>query len=127
MYANVLRAGTLTDERVIRRVSSSFVPTHFNNNDPSRDPDSPSAKAWKNILGQKILQGQGIWIVSPEGKVLGGMSAEVNGHPSDKGGNGPGAPWRTNGKFADATVELLDQVLAKFGTVTPRNAKAEPL
>src|SRR5262245_61012597 len=119
MYANVLRAGTLTDVRVIRLVSKNFIPTHFNNNDPTRDPNSPSAMAWKNILGQKVLQGQGIWIIDPDGKVLGGMSAEIDGHPSDKAGNGPGAPWRSNAKFADAVVELLEQTLTKFGAVTP--------
>ncbi|MBX7106724.1 MAG: hypothetical protein K1X57_21800 [Gemmataceae bacterium] len=127
MYANVLRAGTLTDDRVIRRVSSNFVPTHFNNNDPTRDPGSPSALAWKAIISQKPLQGQGIWIIGPDGKVLGGMSAEVDGHPSEKVGAGPGAPWRANPKFADACVELLDSSLTRFGEVKPRAARAEPL
>src|SRR5262245_45200000 len=127
MYANVLRAGTLTDVRVIRRVSSSFVPTHFNNSDPSRAPDDPSAVLWRSILRQKDLQGQGIWVVAPDGTVIAGMSAEVDGHPSDKTGNGPGAPWRANPKFADAVVELLDRSLGTFGPVAPRTAKPQPL
>lgn len=127
MYANVLRAGTLTDERVVRRVSDSFVPTHFNNNDPSRAPDAPSAVHWRAILKQKDLQGQGLWIVGPDGKVLAGMSAEKDGHPSERQGNGPGAPYRTNPKFADAVVELLDTSLAKFGPVATRMAKPRPL
>src|SRR5262249_33420266 len=127
MYANVLRAGTLNDERVVRKVSANFVPTHFNNNDPTRDKNDPSAILWRSILGQKELQGQGIWIVSPEGRVLSGMSAEQDGHPSDKKGNGPGAPWRANPKFADAVVELLDKTLEQFGPVPPRNAKPQPL
>src|SRR2546423_373438 len=99
MYANVLRAGTLTDERVIRRVSAYFVPTHFNNHDPTRAPDDPGALLWKSILRQKDLQGQGVWVVAPDGTVLGGMSAEVNGHPSDRVGNGPGAPYQPNPRF----------------------------
>ena len=89
MYANVLRAGTLSDDRVIRRVSANFVPTHFNNNDPTRSPLDPSDILWKQILGQKDLQGQGIWVVAPNGTVIAGMSAEVDGHPSEKTGNGP--------------------------------------
>src|SRR5262245_3535602 len=105
MYANVLRAGTLNDMRVVQKVSTNFVPTHFNNNDPTRDKNDPSAVFWKAILRQKELQGQGIWIVSPDGKVLGGMSAEMDGHPSDKIGTGPGAPWRPNPKFANAVCE----------------------
>jgi hypothetical protein len=127
MYANVLRAGTLTDDRVVQRVSANFVPTHFNNNDPTRAPNDPSAVLWKAILRQKDLQGQGVWVVAPDGTVLAGMSAEIDGHPSDRTGNGPGAPWRVNPKFADAVVEMLDQALRKFGPVTPRTQKAQPL
>jgi hypothetical protein len=127
MYANVLRAGTLTDERVVRRVSDHFVPTHFNNNDPTRNPLDQSLALWRAILKQKGLQGQGVWVVAPDGTVLGGMSAEVDGHPSEKVGNGPGAPWRANPKFADAVVELLDQTLKQFGPVAPRAQVAKPL
>src|SRR4051812_30347294 len=127
MYANVLRAGTLSDDRVIRKVSANFVPTHFNNNDPTRDAKDPSAVLWNSIKRQKALQGQGIWIVAPDGKVIGGMSAEQDGHPTDRVGTGPGAPWRANPKFADAVVELLDQTLKQYGPVEPRTAKAKPL
>src|SRR5437899_63455 len=127
MYANVLRAGTLTDDRVVQRVSSNFVPTHFNNNDPSRAADDPSAVLWKAVLRQRNLQGQGVWVLAPDGTVIGGMSAEVDGHPSDKIGTGPGAPWRANPKFADAVVEMLDESLRKSGPVTPRHHRAEPL
>jgi hypothetical protein len=127
MYANVLRAGTLTDDRVVQRVSRNFVPTHFNNNDPTRAADDPSAVLWKAILRQKNLQGQGVWVLTPDGAVIAGMSAEVDGHPSDKVGTGPGAPWRANPKFADAVVEMLAESLRKFGPVTPRHQKAEPL
>jgi hypothetical protein len=127
MYANVLRAGTLTDERVVQRVSTNFVPTHFNNNDPTRAADDPSAVLWKSVLRQKNLQGQGVWVLAPDGTVIGGMSAEINGHPSDKIGTGPGAAWRANPKFADAVVEMLEESLRKFGPVTVRHQKAEPL
>src|SRR5947209_6789205 len=127
MYANALRAGALTDDRVIRRVSANFVPTHFNNNDPTHNPDDPGEKLWRQILGQKDLQGQGIWVVTPDGTVVAGMSAETNGHPSEKAGDGPGATWKTNPRFADAVVDLLDESLRRFGPVAPRSAKAEPL
>src|SRR3954469_15721346 len=127
MYANVLRAGTLTDERVVRRVSAYFVPTHFNNNDPTRDANDPAAAHWRAILKQKDLQGQGIWVVGPDGTVIPGMSAEVDGHPSERQGNGPGAPWKPNPKFADAAVELLDKAVAKAGPLTPRAVKPTPL
>src|SRR5947199_6964900 len=99
MYANALRAGALTDERVVRRVSDSFVPTHFNNDDPTRSPDDPSELLWRRIIRQKDLQGQGIWIVAPDGTVLAGMSAETNGQPSEKTGGGPGATWKINPRF----------------------------
>jgi hypothetical protein len=127
MYANLLRAGTLTDMRVIQRVSANFVPTHFNNNDPNRKRDDPSAMLWRDILRQKELQGQGLWIVSPDGVVLGGMSAEVDGHPADRVGKGPGSPSQANAKFADAAVELLDRTLKEYGPVTKRNVKPQPL
>jgi hypothetical protein len=127
MYSNVLRAGTLTDDRVVQRLSGNFVPTNFNNNDPTRAAHAPSAVVYKAVLKQKPLQGQGVWVIAPDGTVIAGMSAEVDGHPSDKTGNGPGAPWKANPKFADAVVEMLDESLKKFGPVTPRQAKAEPL
>lgn len=127
MYANVLRAGTLADERVARRITDHFVPTHYNNNDPTRDRNSPSAVLWHSIVKQKELQGQGIWIVAPDGTVLAGMSAEINGKPSDRKGNGPGAPWQPNRRFADATVELLDSTLKSYGPVSRRAAKTQPL
>src|SRR5262245_45298482 len=120
MYANVLRAGTLTDPRVVRLVSENLVPTHFNNNDPTRDPKGRSAVLWRSILKQKDLQGQGLWVVAPDGKVLAGMSAEVDGHPSDLKGNGPGAPFKANARFADAAVEMLTAALRTYGPVTPR-------
>src|SRR5262245_13318300 len=115
MYANVLRAGTLADERVVRLVSDNFVPTHFNNDDPGRDRNSPDYQLWRSILKQKDLQGQGLWIVAPNGDVIGGMSAEINGHPSDRAGNGPGAPWQSNPRFTDAAIELLQTSLKTFG------------
>jgi len=127
MYANVLRAGTLNDPRVVKLVSANFVPTHFNNNDPTRDRDSASARLWTAIKSQKALQGQGVWVVAPDGKVIGGMSAEVDGRPSERVGNGPGAPFRANPRFADAVLVLLDEALRDFGPVTPRDVKPQPL
>src|SRR6516162_3140002 len=127
MYANALRAGALTDDRVIRRVSANFVPTHFNNNDPTRSPLDASDILWKQILRQKDLQGQGIWVVAPDSTVIVGMSAEVDGHPSEKTGNGPGATWKPNPRYIDAVVEMLDKALREFGPVAPRSVKPEPL
>lgn len=127
MYANVLRAGTLNDERIVQKVSANFVPTHFNNNDPSRDPNSPSALLWNSIKQQKQLQGQGLWIVAPDGHVIAGMSAEIDGKPSEREGAGPGAPWRANPKYADAALVLMEDALKRFGPVNKRVAKAEPL
>lgn len=127
MYANVLRAGTLTDERVVRRISDFFVPAHFNNDDPDRDRSSSSYRLWRSILNQKDLQGQGLWIVAPDGRVLAGMSAEIDGQPSERKGNGPGAPWQPNRRFADATVIMLDEALKKYGSVSQRVAKPQPL
>jgi hypothetical protein len=127
MYANALRAGALSDERVVRRVSDYFVPTHFNNNDPTRSPRDPSELLWRRILKQKDLQGQGVWVVAPDGTVVGGMSAEADGRPSEKEGAGPGATWHVNPLFVDAVVKFLDETLKAYGPVTRRTAKAEPL
>jgi hypothetical protein len=127
MYANVLRAGTLNDPRVVRLVVANFVPTHFNNNDPTRDKDDPGHQLWKSIKAQKELQVQGVWVVAPDGRVLGGMSAEVDGQPSDRVGNGPGAPFRPNPRFADAVLVLLGRTLREFGPVAPRDVKPQPL
>ena len=123
----MLRAGTLNDQRVIQRVSTSFVPAYFNNNDPTRDQGDAGRVLWNKIIKQMPQQGQGFWVIAPDGKVLGGMSAEVDGHPSGRQGAGPGATWKPNPKFIDAVVELLDTSLTKYGPVTPRAEKAKPL
>ena len=127
MYANVLRAGTLDDSRVVERLTAYFVPAHFNNDDPTRGRFDPNQVLWLDILKQKDLQGQGLWIVAPDGKVLAGMSAEINGHPSERKGDGPGAPWQANRRFADAAVEMLDQVIKDHGPISRRDAKPQPL
>src|SRR5438477_455211 len=81
-----------------------------------------------NLLPTKApLQGQGLWVVAPDGTVLGGMSAEIDGHPSERAGNGPGATWKANPKFTDAVLEMLDKSLEKHGPVTLRTEKAKPL
>src|SRR5262249_60918859 len=119
MYANVLRAGTLTDDRVVQRVSGNFVPTHFNNNDPTRAADDPSAILWKSVLRQKNLQGQGVWVLAPDGTVIDGMSAEINGHASDKIGTGPGAPWRGKPRFAGARSGVREHMPRRCGPRAP--------
>src|SRR5436309_345451 len=103
MYANVLRAGTLTDARVIRLVSANFVPTHFNNNDPTRDPAGPSAVLWRAILRQKDLQGQGLCAgalalcryalpAAPAGLAVCGPSGGGRGPRRPGGAHPPGGP-----------------------------------
>src|SRR4029077_19823607 len=99
MYANVLRAGTLTDDRVVQRVSSNFVPTHFNNNDPTRAANDQSELLWKAVLLQKNLQGPGVWVLAAHAHVIAGMSANIDAQPSDRTFNGRGAPLRANPKF----------------------------
>lgn len=94
MYANVLRAGTLNDPRVVRLVSANFVPTHFNNNDPSRAKDDAGFKLWTAIRSQKALQGQGIWVVAP-GRACARRHERRGGRPPV----GPGRQ-RAGGAFA---------------------------
>jgi hypothetical protein len=117
----------LNDERVVKRVSTNFVPTFFNNNDPTRDKNDVSRLLWDSIKRQMPLQGQGLWVIAPDGSVLGGMSAEIDGHPSERAGTGPGATWKANPKFISAVLEMLDKSLLKFGPVAPRVEKAKPL
>lgn len=86
---------------MIRRVSRDFVPAAINLY-RTRQAKDESRELFLSIQAQKD-QYQGIWIVSPEGKVLSGR------HDYKDFENG-----------ARELLETIDAGLAAFGPVTPR-------
>jgi hypothetical protein len=85
-----LRVGSLSQDEVVRRVSASFVPAAVDRKALGQD-------RLRSLQRQKP-QYHGIWIVSPEGKVLAG-------HAEPK---------------AKEIVEMLETALQAFGPVAPR-------
>src|SRR5207248_17159 len=65
-----LRAGPLSDDDVINQVSKSFVPVAVNLYKIREAPGS-AGDLFRSVQRQRS-QYQGIWIVSPDGKVLAG-------------------------------------------------------
>jgi len=90
---------------VIRRVTSAFVPIAVNLY-KVRSAKDGSGELFRSIQRQKD-QYQGIWIVSPEGKVLAGHH-DLEDHK----------------RWADEVLETAEAGLTKFGPVKPR--KVEP-
>jgi hypothetical protein len=101
----------LSNDEVIDRITTNFIPAAVNLFKVRRPfaeggkyfPDAGS-QLFRSIQQQKS-QYQGIWIVSPEGKVLAGFHV-------------PDVPF----------LDVLDAGLKAFGPVTPRTVKAvDPL
>jgi hypothetical protein len=85
-----MRAGPLSHDDVVRRVSVNFVPAAV-------DKKTMNPEYLRSLQRQKPLY-HGIWIVSPDGKVLGGH-AEPN---------------------VKEIVEAMETALRAFGPVAPR-------
>jgi hypothetical protein len=94
----------LSDEVVIRRVATSFVPVAVNLY-KVRHANDAAGKLFRSVQQQKD-QYQGIWIVSPDGKVLAGHHQ----FKSDK-------TWKQE------VIETVDTSLREFGTVVPRDVR----
>ncbi len=96
-----LRAGPLSREEVVRRVSAGFVPAAVDKKALTRG----KGEEFLRSLQRQKPQYHGIWIVSPEGKVLAG-------HDDRKGKDGEG--WTRE------IIETLEAGLRAFGPVEPR-------
>lgn len=96
-----LRAGPLSQDEVVRRVSANFVPAAVDRKVLLRG----KGKEFLRSLQRQKPQYHGIWIVSPEGKVLAGHA-----DPKAKGTEG----WTRE------VVETLETGLQVFGPVGPR-------
>ena len=96
-----LRVGPLSQEDVVRRIATAFVPAAV---DWKSLPPGKSQDYLHSLQRQKS-QYHGIWIVSPEGKVL-------SGHDGDKP--------KAVGNWNQEILETLETGLKAFGKVEPR-------
>jgi hypothetical protein len=95
----------LSNDDVIQKISANFVPVAVSLQKIRTDP---TIKDWFRAVGKQKDQYQGVWIVSPADKVLGGGDFEY--------------------KDAPKVLATMDAALKAFGPVQPRNAKRqEPL
>jgi hypothetical protein len=95
----------LSTAAVIRRVTADFVPVAVNLYKVRAAKDA-GGELFRSIQRQKD-QYQGIWIVSPEGKVLAGHH-DVQNHKT----------------WAQEVLDTADAALNAFGPVPPRKANA---
>lgn len=103
----------MSNDEVIRQVSTNFVPVAVNLAKIRTSPDTK--EFFRSVQRQKDAY-QGLWIVSPDGKALAGE------HDFDRTGLS-GA--EINKKFDRATLDMLDEGLKAFGPVQPRHVKPE--
>src|SRR5262249_9093148 len=101
-YAAGLRAGPLSDPAVIRRVTTHFVPVAVNLY-KVRQVNDAGGELFRSVQRQKD-QYQGLWIVSPQGKVLAG-------HQDFKSAK----TWSQEG------IDTIDAALQSFGPVSARS------
>jgi hypothetical protein len=99
----------LSDQTVIQRVTTSFVPVAVNLY-KVRQAKDPGGELFRSVQRQKD-QYQGIWIVSPAGKVLAGHHE-----------------FRSRDTWTQEVLDTANTALKTFGGVLPRHVKsADPL
>jgi hypothetical protein len=94
----------LSDDAVIQRVSANLVPVAVNLYKTRNAPDA-GGKLFRSVQRQKD-QYQGIWIVSPDGKVLAGHH-NIKDHKT----------------WALEVLTTIDEGLQSFGHVEPRQVE----
>src|SRR5262249_46423439 len=99
-----LRAGPLSDQRVIERVTTSFVPVAVNLYKVRQAKDA-GGELFRSVQRQKD-QYQGIWIVSPAGKVLAGHHE-----------------FQSREAWTQEVLDTANAGLKAFGAVSPRKVK----
>ncbi len=97
----------MSNDEVIQRVSTNFVPVAMNLYELRKDT-GPAGNLFRSVQRQ-MDQYQGFWLISPEGKALAKYS-EWHGDPA--------VPEHKR------VPMMLDEGLKTFGAVTPRNVKA---
>ena len=90
---------------MIRRVATSFVPVAVNLY-KTRQAKDPGGELFRSVQRQKD-QYQGIWVISPAGKVLAGHH-EIKSHET----------------WTQEVLETADAALKTFGPVSPRQVNA---
>jgi hypothetical protein len=106
-----LRAGPLSDEKVIERISTMFVPVAINLYE-IRNDRGPGGDLFRSVQKQ-MDQYQGFWLVSPEGKALAKKHEWNEKDPARQ-------PMEL--------VETMDEVLNAFASLRPRQVKpSDPL
>lgn len=101
-----LRAGPLSDDQVIERISTMFVPVAVNLY-KIREDRGPGGDLFRSVQRQ-MDQYQGFWLVSPEGKAL---AKKHTWEESDAA------------KHPNELVQAMDKVLKAASPVKPRQAK----
>src|SRR5262245_62550339 len=92
----------MSHDEVIRKIAANFVPVAVSLQKIRTDP---ATKDWFRSVGRQKDQYQGVWIVSPDDKVLGG---EDYGY-----------------KDAPKLLAGMDAALKAFGPVKPRKARRQ--
>jgi hypothetical protein len=95
---------------VVRKVTLNLVPVALNAN---RIPDDAGGKFFGEVLKHSRWP-QGIWIVSPDGKILAFHYFKTASGES---------PARGRERWVRETIEAIDAGLAAFGPVAPREVK----
>src|SRR5262245_16518029 len=93
----------MCDPAVVRAIKRSFVPAALNLYEARKDK-GPVGDFWRGVQKQRPERYQGLFVVSPEGKVLAshGKMAE---------------PTK---KWSGEILDTFDKGLKAFGAVTPR-------
>jgi hypothetical protein len=101
-----LRAGPLSDDKVIERVSTMFIPVAINLYEVRKDC-GPGGDLFRSVQKQ-MDQYQGFWLVSPEGKALAKKHEWKEKDPA---------------RQPQELVETMDEVLKAFAPLKPRQVK----
>jgi hypothetical protein len=112
----------LSNDDVIRRVSATFVPVAVNLY-KVREADDAGGELFRSVQRQKD-QYQGVWIVSPEGKVLAGIHDYQSVRDQEKLKLDTGEVRR---RMAEELLAVADQAIDEFGPVAARSAQAVDL
>ena len=94
----MFRENVLTRDEIIDRIAATMVPVALDYQQVL-NPDTPEAKFLRPLLAQRD-QDQGLWIFSPDGRVLGGFVGF--------------------GDMVGQTQKTIEDALAAFGPVKPR-------
>ena len=93
----------MSSEAVVQKVTRFFVPVAVDRFQIGKSQRA-DGELWRSVQRQKKAF-QGIWIVSPQGKVLSSQSGSSDGKPE---------PW------TQEVLEAIGSALEEFGEVKPR-------